>query len=529
MGDPKTQIVVSKEPGSLPIQCPILTATNYVIWTVKIKAIFRVQGLLETIEPIEGTVIDPKKDGMAIVYLYQAMPEEMMMQVAHLDTAKEIWDALKTRYVGVERVREDRLESLQYEFESLKMKDADSLDDFTSKLSQVASKASTLGKVYEEKDLVRKLMSSVPRRWYLAIVATIEQFADLKTMSFQDAVGRLKAFEERLGGKSTAESSQAGRGKGRGKTGDKDKDKKNEPSQKKDRSKIKCFGCDELGHFASACPTRKKEKNGESNLAQGEGPVLHTITEAREEVVFLKEDRVDPQKYATTPRENNTWILDNGASNHMTGNSEWFSKLNHNTIGKVNLQDEAWVWHARLGHLNFDALKSLSKLAIGLHEIKHPTQVCNSCMVGKQTRSSFPKDSLYRDKTPLELIYADVCGPIAPKTHGGNQYFLLVVDDHTRYMWVFTMKTKDEVANHLIDFVTRVENETGKKIKAIRSDNGGEFTSHMLSDFLNSKGVVHQFITPYTPQQNGVVEIRNRTILGATRSMLKAMSLPQNL
>ncbi|XP_076900293.1 uncharacterized protein LOC143554416 [Bidens hawaiensis] len=124
------------------------------------------------------------------------MTEALVMQVAHIFTAKEVWDALKTLFIGVDRVREARIESLQHEFDVLKMKETDTIDDFSTKISQIASKANNLGEPFEEKTLVRNLLKSVPRKRYIAIVATIEQFADINSMTFHEAVGRLKAFEE---------------------------------------------------------------------------------------------------------------------------------------------------------------------------------------------------------------------------------------------------------------------------------------------------------------------------------------------
>lgn len=158
---------------------------------------------------------------------------------------------------------------------------------------------------------------------------------------------------------------------------------------------------------------------------------------------------------------------------------------------------------------------------------KRPLQVCDVCLAGKQIRNSFKKESSWRAKRILELLYADVCGPITPMTHGGNQYFLMIVDDYSRYMWVFLFKTKDQVPNLLINLIKKLERETGKEVKALRTDNGGEFVSHVLEDFLKDKGIHHQFTAPYTPQQNGAVERRNRTVLGTTRSLLKAKTLPQ--
>ncbi|XP_076926896.1 uncharacterized protein LOC143590236 [Bidens hawaiensis] len=286
-GGPSNQVSFPKEPSSLSIRFPILTSTNYTIWAVKVKAIFKVQGLLEAIKPRMGTVVDSKIDELANVYLYQAMLEALVVQMAHISTAKEIWDALKTRFVGVYRVREARIESLQHEFDVLMMKETDTIDDFSTKISQIASKASNIGEPFEEKTFVRKLLKSVPRKRYIAIVATIEQFVYIKTMTFHEAVGRLKASEERSGDKDKPVSSKQEqllytyeewkaksnqeRRHGKGKIGtessqnSKEKGKlvdreKKEPQVKKDRSKIKCYRCDELGHFATSCPNQNKEK-----------------------------------------------------------------------------------------------------------------------------------------------------------------------------------------------------------------------------------------------------------------------------
>ncbi|PWA88660.1 hypothetical protein CTI12_AA118370 [Artemisia annua] len=133
---------------------------------------------------------------MAIAMLYQAIPENMVLQIANLTSAEEIWEALKVRHVGVERVKEARVQTLESEFESLKMGANEPLDVYAGKISEIVSQASNLGHTLDEKRQVQKLLGSVPEK-FIQIVAAIEQFADLNKMSFQEAVGRLKAFEER--------------------------------------------------------------------------------------------------------------------------------------------------------------------------------------------------------------------------------------------------------------------------------------------------------------------------------------------
>ena len=281
-----------KEGGlTMNFQCPILDSTNYTIWALKIRAIFNVHGIWEAVEPTAGTEVDQKKNNTAIAMLYQALPENMILQIANLTSAKEIWDALKVRHVGVDRVKEARLQTLESDFESLKMNVNDSLDVYAGKISEIASQASSLGHTLDDKRLVRKLLGSVPEK-YIQIVAAIEQFADLNTMPFQEAVGRLKAFEERTKKQSKEEdmsskllftkkdgkekekehkceqcghenSSKEYKGRGQGENWKTWRNKDgNRLQQNKDH--IRCFQCNKLGHFKHECPNSKKKE--EANL-----------------------------------------------------------------------------------------------------------------------------------------------------------------------------------------------------------------------------------------------------------------------
>ena len=97
---------------------------------------------------------------------------------------------------------------------------------------------------------------------------------------------------------------------------------------------------------------------------------------------------------------------------------------------------EPWLWHARFGHLSFDALGRLEKMVRGLPHIEQAGELCDSCLVGKQRRLPFPKAAKYHAVDALELVHNDLYGPIMPATNGGRRYFLLLVDDCNRYMWL---------------------------------------------------------------------------------------------
>ena len=319
------------------------------------------------------------------------------------------------------------------------------------------------------------------------------------------------------------------------------------------RSRARCFNCNILGHYAVDCrkPRRDKDQrdqNQEANLTEikDDEPALLLTSLDKEEIkmVLLNEGSVIPRQN-TDGRQitsSNVWYLDNGASNHMTGDRSKFKLLDKDVTGEVRFGDgstisikgkgtipfickngeersfqdvyyipnlcnnivslgqlseegnrvvlhgkflwvydkldrllmkvrrsanrlykiiieedknmcllskseeSSWLWHSRLGHVNFQAMTLMTKneMVKGVPKLIQPKGVCEACLMAKQTRKPFPAQSNFTAKKVLELIHADICGPITPTTASGNRYFLLFVDDFSRVMWVYMLKTKDE-------------------------------------------------------------------------------------
>jgi transposase InsO family protein len=153
-------------------------------------------------------------------------------------------------------------------------------------------------------------------------------------------------------------------------------------------------------------------------------------------------------------------------------------------------------------------------------------QVCDGCTLGKPHRKPFPQSSSFRVSQGLEPVHADLCGKINPPTPGGKLYFLLVVDDHSRYMSVELLRTKDEALSYFKKIKQQAELEHEKKLKALRTDRGGEFNSNLFTVFCNETGIKHYTTTPYSPQQNGVVERYNQMVVEMARCMLKTKKMP---
>jgi transposase InsO family protein len=182
--------------------------------------------------------------------------------------------------------------------------------------------------------------------------------------------------------------------------------------------------------------------------------------------------------------------------------------------------DGAWQWHARLGHLHFEAMRRMGRenMVLGLPSVDHVQQLCDACLVGKQRRAPFPQKAKYRATDTLELVQADVCGPISPATPGGKRYFMLLVDDASRYMWAVMLSTKDGTEDAIKNFKIATELESGHPLRTLHTDRGGEFTSNLLGVFFAEHGVQRHLTAPYSPQQNGVVERRNQTVVGMVRT-----------
>jgi transposase InsO family protein len=194
----------------------------------------------------------------------------------------------------------------------------------------------------------------------------------------------------------------------------------------------------------------------------------------------------------------------------------------------AQLDDPAWLLQARYGHLHFRALCEMSKkgLVRGMPVLSHVDEFCDGCALGKPHRTPFPQSTTFRADHSLELVHIDLCGPITPATVGGNKYFLLVVDDHTRFMWIEVIRTKDEAFARFRKIRARGEVQGKCKLFAFRSDCGGEFNLLDFKAYCDEGGVRHFTTAPYSPQQNGVVERRNQTVVEMARCMLKSMTVP---
>ncbi|KAL9233052.1 hypothetical protein vseg_008093 [Gypsophila vaccaria] len=183
-------------------------------------------------------------------------------------------------------------------------------------------------------------------------------------------------------------------------------------------------------------------------------------------------------------------------------------------VNVVTRKETNKLWHQRLGHPSMQAMEHLPDIT--KNKSNSDFLFCDICVRAKQTRSTFPLSN-NKASLPFELLHCDVWGPYRPNRACNSRYFLTIVDDFSRCLWVYLMKTKDEVSRLLIDFFALVDRQFERKVKIVRSDNGTKFGC--LDRYFLENGIIHQTSIVKTPQQNARVERKHRHILNVARAL----------
>nr|GEX03478.1 hypothetical protein [Tanacetum cinerariifolium] len=237
------------------------------------------------------------------------------------------------------------------------------------------------------------------------------------------------------------------------------------------------------------------------------------------------------------------WYLDSGCSKHMTGDRSRLKNFVKKFIRTVRFENDHFgaimgygdyvigdsvisrthTRHRRLNHLNFKTINDLARkdLVRGLPRLKfEKDHLCSACQLGKSRKYSHKPKTKNTNLEVLNTLHMDLCGPIRVQTINVKKYFLVIIDDYSRFTWVKFLRSKDETSEFIIKFLKQIQVSLNKTIRYIRTDNGIEFFNQVLTEYYESVGIFHQKLVLRTPQQNGVVEIRNHTLVEAARIML---------
>ncbi|KAI5313383.1 hypothetical protein L3X38_042557 [Prunus dulcis] len=243
-----------------------------------------------------------------------------------------------------------------------------------------------------------------------------------------------------------------------------------------------------------------------------------------------------------------TGLLDDEGYTNVFAEGKW--KLSKNSLGlargkkentlymthaKVNdgyinalAEDSIELWHKRLSHMSKKWLQILVKReALTRMKKGMPLKSCTHCLAGKQHRASFLHSHAQRKPNVLDVVYSDICGPMTTSTLGGSRYFVTFIDDHSRKVRAYGLRTKDQVYEVFKQFHASVERETSRSLKCICTDNGGEYMG-AFRNYCRGNGIRHERSVPKTLQHNGIAEGMNRTIVERIRTMLSHAKLPKS-
>ena len=578
---------------------------DFGLWKFKMEMILSEKDLWEIVEDSEEPPSDEADAKVKKSYERRVKKAFSMIacnlgdrQLAHVRSCKgpaEAWKVL----CNIHQTKSlSNILFTRRKFFTCKMQEGDDMLDHINKVKGLADQLVCLEAPLTDGDIVMTLLESLPTSYeYLITALETRAMKDLNleyvTARLMHEVSKRKENETKEGG--AALLSRNGNG---------------ETSQPRKETRT-CFNCGLVGHLARNCRKPKKES---ANKA--------TVVEVEDEFAFAASDGYDDRNILK-------WIIDSGATQHMTPNRQAFltyqpisnrkvflgdngmveaigmgcivvevmvkgvlrkiriqdalhvPKLHANLLSVSKLvaqglrvqfnnqgcilvarsgemivtapkvgnlyqlefktvngsstacvaqaavvQDSMELWHKRLGHLNVKSVKALEGMVGGM-QVKKATcdLACEACIEGKQARKPFPSDGATRAAKVLEIVHSDVCGPMKTTSMGGARYFLTFIDDFSRKVWVLVLKCKSEVFERFKAWKALVENESDHKVKVLRSDNGGEYTSKAFEAFMREHGIAHQTSAPYTPQQNGVAERANRTLVEMARAMLHAQGL----
>ncbi|KAG8082876.1 hypothetical protein GUJ93_ZPchr0014g46611 [Zizania palustris] len=463
---------------------PILTKSNYHDWAALMRVMLQARGLWTAVS--DGTS-DYTEDRMALEVLTKVVPPEMMGTIATKASAKIAWESLQLQNVGAERVRKARVSTLQREFDALKFKDGESVDDFGTRITKLATEVAGLGKPYSEEDIVRKFLQVVPPK-FDQIAASIETLLELSEVTVDELIGRLKAMERvgvrgdsaiarlnltedellaklssRLkmtapGGSKEASSGGErgrgyGRGCGRGRGGGRDGNGRSRGGAGGDDKTVahdECRYCGKKGHWARECRKKKDEQVHSSQVEEAEtflmvakattedidviGKLLAEAT-ASSTNVRLDDNKLFVQLDKQGEHKTTRWILDTGATNHMTSERAAFSELDTRVHGSMRFGDGSTASIEGRGSVLFKLEDGGHKVLAGVYHI--PSLTASIVSIGQLDEAGFKVvihsgvckiwdargtllATVQRTKDRLYLLNLDIGKPICLASQGSS-------------------------------------------------------------------------------------------------------------
>jgi transposase InsO family protein len=601
--------------GDMRPNIRILDDNNYSQWSYQMRSLLKVKELWDVIEresaPEPGEL--PGADAAEeVIAAYRTRTEEFNVWrrrdekargiidlyvsegnihlIYNIIGAKGAWDALKLHHQNASAA--SRMRNWR-KVNTMRLGYDESMTAHITQMTEMFNRLDDLENPMKEDQKVATLLTSVEGE-YSAVVTAINAWpGDRQTLAAvkNQLIEEWEKKKERKRGAAFEVRGQSYNRDGAGSS--------SYASGVNAEGKFICYLCGSSEHFKRDCP-RNRKNHPDLRLK------LNKIKQNHEQYLNC---------YFILPIKDKRWIVDSGATSHMTSDRRLFTELEYCSgqvqvangedvdikgIGKVklhgdfSLKDVLWVpslnvslisvpsltkegfkvlfdktkvkaikddkekiigqmisghyryvkeeaclkaaekertrekcvheWHQILAHRNLQDIKKMKGIIIRECDCSDD---CEPCLQGKMSRKKFPKKSKGVNKI-WDVIVSDVCGPMDTRSLGGMLYYVTFIDVYSRYSEVVFIKEKSDVTQEAIYFMEKIKTQFGEKIKTLRSDRGGEYRSQRLVNYLKEEGIKEEFTVGYCPEQNGIAERKNRTLVEAARTMLIEAKLPRN-
>ncbi|GKB16370.1 retrovirus-related pol polyprotein from transposon TNT 1-94 [Tanacetum coccineum] len=516
--------------------------------------------------------------------IYNALPRKEYERIFMCNMAKEIWKTLLITHQGNSQVKNNKIDLLVQQYERFVISEVESIDSAFARFNTIITSLKALDEGYSSKNYVRKFLRALYPKWREKVM-TIEESKDLTSLSIDKLIRNLKVHEmiikkdseivkAKVEWKSIALKVKKDSSDEECSTSNSEDEeyamaKKTIPKKRDDKngkSDRKCFRYCDPNHLIRECPNPPKDKNqrsfvegswsdsGEEDdekvknetclVAHASSEIFSTYKAYNRGNVILGSNLRDNIIGKGQICDNKCRVTFSEHDSEITKDSKvigrgirkkglYVMKLGNKSKDKICLamiDENSTLWHRRLGHANMRLIQSLAskELVRNLPKLKFDQHFCDACKMGKQAHVSHKAKNIVSTTRCLELLHMDLFGPSAVRSYGGNRYTLVIVDDYPRYTWTRFLKDKTEAFDQFEIFSRQIQNQLGCSIVSIRTDHGREFDNEVqFGEFCNANGITHNFSAPRTPQSNGVVKRKNRTLQEMSRTMLNEQSLPQ--
>jgi hypothetical protein len=582
---------------------------SFELWKLNMEDILVDRDQWITVDPgtaTTGTSADDwkKMDRKAKSTIRLCLSNSVLLNVSEEATTKDLWENLGKLYQSKSLVNKLFLRKKMY---NLRMRDGDSVAEHLNAFITVVSQLVFVEIKISYEDKCISLLCSLAESWDSLVVAIGSNTTSLK---FEEVVSYLLSEEMRqnnMEGHSTDALFARGRSQERNRYNFSSGRSKSKGRSKSPGKFVRvCWRCGKEGHYKKQCRSKVEKKKGSEESS------------STEENTFKEEGGDKYLASSSTHVDNEAWLIDSGASFHMTSHMEWFceyekydggnvflgndsttkiigrgrvklrlidgrirtlpgvlhipgmdrnlisvsemedagvktifekgtcrmvrgemvlmkgvrfgtlyklleitisDRCNSSIVPDIGVEEErtptisrekVMSWHQRLGHIGEKSLQLLhgKGMVEGMFNFSLDFYFCEHCLYGKQNRVRFPSGAT-RAKGISQLVHSDVFGPVSVPSLGKSVYYVSFINDFSRKTWIYFLRKKSEVFDRFKEFKALVENQIEKRIKVLRTDNGGEFCRNEFEEFCKKCGIERQNTTPYTPQQNGVVERMN--------------------